>query len=87
MFSTQDHKRRALPAVLPREDPSESTVKLAKELQLLCIQVAKQDGVSAGNWAVDGIVARIPSQREIMLYRTDEEMNSMIAAMKAYLRV
>ena len=73
MFSTQDQKRRALPAVLRREAPTESTVKLAKELQVMCIRVAAKDGISAGNWAVDGMVVRILSQREIMLFRTDEQ--------------
>jgi hypothetical protein len=72
--------------VLQREAPTESTVKLAKELQVLCIRVASKDGISAGNWAVDGMVVRIFSQREIMLFLRDKEMQTTIEEMKAYLR-
>jgi len=36
--------------------------------------------------AVDGMLVRIFSQREIMLFLRDKEMQTMIEEMKAYLR-
>ena len=76
-----------LQPLLQCEAPTASTVELAKEVQLWCIRVARKDGMSDGNWAVHGMVVRIFSQRETMLFLTDKQMQTMIDEMKAYLRV
>jgi len=82
----QPQKRQALPPVLRRDIPTDCTLKLAQQLQRLCMRLAAKDGISRGNWAVNGAIVRIFSQREIMLYLDDAQMHTMIQEMEAYLR-
>ena len=73
------------PVFIARARQTGSTTQLVMEFQLLCFELGCKDKICQGNWAVNGVVLRVWSLREILLYMTEAQMQTMIKDMRVYL--